>query len=65
MNLAELLLILLVALLVIKPERLPEVAKNLGQWVKWFRHTSAKLRVELENVAHHLSEQTSHEIKKP
>jgi Tat protein translocase TatB subunit len=47
MSFMELLLIILVALVVIKPERLPEVAKNLGIWFKWFRHTSAKLKNEL------------------
>ncbi len=47
MNLMELLLIIMVALVVIKPERLPEVAKNLGRWFTWFRHASAKLKNEL------------------
>jgi len=34
---SEIVLILLVALLVIKPERLPEVATTLGQWLKGIR----------------------------
>lgn len=59
MNLSELLLILMVALVVIKPERLPEVIKNLGIGLKWFRHATTKLKHELENVSHSLSEQSS------
>lgn len=47
----ELLLIILVALVVIKPERLPEVVKNLGIWFKCFRHASAKLKNELSRVS--------------
>jgi len=52
----EVLLIILVALIVIKPERLPEVAKYLGKWFKWFRQASGKLKNELEKLGSHLSE---------
>lgn len=65
MSLMELLLILLVALVVIKPEHLPYVAKNLGRWFKWFRHASAKLKNELGNVSHHLSDQIINKNEKP
>jgi Sec-independent protein translocase protein TatA len=51
MSFMELLLIILVALVVIKPERLPEVVKNLSIWFKWFRHASAKLKNELSSVS--------------
>ncbi len=37
MNFWELILILLVALVVIKPERLPEVAFTLGLWTARIR----------------------------
>lgn len=65
MSLMELLLIILVALVVIKPERLPEVAKNLGRWFKWFRLMSAKLKNELGQVSHHLNEQIISKNEKP
>lgn len=45
---SELLVIVVVVLLVIKPERLPEVAKTLTRWIKWMRQTAAKLKNELQ-----------------
>lgn len=51
MSFMELMLIILVALVVIKPEHLPEAAKNLGIWFKWLRHASAKLKNELSSVS--------------
>jgi len=40
----ELILILLVALLVLGPKRLPEVARSLGRGMAEFRRTSSELR---------------------
>jgi Sec-independent protein translocase protein TatA len=48
MSFSEILVILFVALLVIKPERLPETAFAMGRWVKWFRSTAAKIKQEIE-----------------
>lgn len=42
----EILVILIVAIIVIKPERMPEVARSLGRFVKWMRETSSKLKDE-------------------
>ena len=64
MSLAELLLILLVALIVIKPARLPEIAKNIGRGVKWLHHASTKLKKELGNISHHLSDQITNKNEK-
>jgi sec-independent protein translocase protein TatB len=47
-HLSEILLILVVALLVIKPERLPEAARVVGRWMGWMRQTSQKIRQEME-----------------
>ena len=44
----ELLVILLVALLVIKPEKLPRVAKKLASGVQWFRRTMNQLKDEYD-----------------
>jgi sec-independent protein translocase protein TatB len=43
----ELLMILVVAIVVVGPKRLPELAKGLGQSVRNFRRASAKVRAEL------------------
>jgi Tat protein translocase TatB subunit len=44
----ELLLILVLALVVLGPERLPEVASQLGRTVAALRRMSAQLTVELQ-----------------
>lgn len=44
----ELLLILIVGLLVLGPERLPKVAAELGKWVARARRTATQLRRQLE-----------------
>lgn len=48
MHFSEILVILLVALLVIKPERLPDVAYKLGSFIKWARQKTATIKAELE-----------------
>ena len=47
-NLSEILVILLVALLVIKPEKLPDAAKKLGRWIKWMRNTANHIKDEFD-----------------
>lgn len=42
---SELLLILLVALLVIKPERLPEVAFKVGRYISWMKQIIQKIKL--------------------
>ncbi len=43
----ELLVILVVALLVLGPKRLPEVARSLGRGIAGFRRASTELRQSL------------------
>jgi Tat protein translocase TatB subunit len=43
----ELLMILVVAIVVVGPKRLPELAKGLGQGIRNLRQASAKVRAEL------------------
>ncbi|EKD74378.1 MAG: hypothetical protein ACD_44C00475G0005 [uncultured bacterium] len=63
-SLSEILLILLVALLVIKPEKLPDAAFTLGRWLKWFRQTIIKIKQEVEEPLKQLSsEQVDNERK--
>ena len=44
---SEILVVLLVALLVIKPEKLPGAATTLGKWLKWLRQTTATIKQEM------------------
>lgn len=46
---SEIFLILIVALLVIKPERLPDVALKLGHLVKWCRQSIGKIKTEINS----------------
>lgn len=43
---SEILVILFVALLVIKPERLPTVAFTLGRWLRWAQGALNKIKKE-------------------
>lgn len=45
---SEVLLVLIVALLVIKPQQLPQAARAVGRWFQWMRQTSAKIQREME-----------------
>ena len=42
-NFGEILVILLVILLVIKPENLPNIACKFGKLLNWFKNIGAKL----------------------
>lgn len=55
MSISEIILILVIALLVIKPEQLPNVAFKLGKWSKYLREALAKLRREWNDVANPLT----------
>lgn len=46
-SISEIIVILLIALLVIKPEQLPEVALTLGRFAKTIRHMFAKVKNEM------------------
>jgi Tat protein translocase TatB subunit len=58
----ELLMILLIALLVVGPKRLPDLAKNLGKGLRNFKKATEKMRTDLAkngamNEIHELKEQ--------
>lgn len=46
-SLSEIMLVLLIALLVIKPEQMPEVAQVLGRFVGSLRAMFAKIKTEV------------------
>ena len=48
----ELLLVFVIALLVLGPERLPKVARQVGYWTGRARSAFNNLRYELEREAH-------------
>jgi Tat protein translocase TatB subunit len=50
-SISELLVIVIVALLVIKPERLPETARTIGRVFQWFRKHLAKLKQEIDETS--------------
>ena len=58
---SELLLILFVALLVVKPERLPEVAFTLGRCVRWMQTMVAKVKGAIEQPMTNMGKYSYHE----
>ena len=48
LGLQELLVILVIALLVVGPKRLPEIARTLGRSFAEFRRTSEEIRASLD-----------------
>lgn len=50
-SIAEILVILLIALLVVKPEQLPEVANTLGRFVKIVQRLFSKIKQEVSQFA--------------
>ena len=49
-SISEILLVLLIALLVIKPEQMPDVARTLGRLVKTVRGMFAKVKEEMNDL---------------
>ena len=49
-SISEILLVLLIALLVVKPEQLPDVARSLGRFVKSVRGIFAKVKEEMDGL---------------
>jgi Tat protein translocase TatB subunit len=67
----EIIIILFLALIVLGPKRLPEVAQKLGRWTAELRTAARDIRRGLENEVADLKEvgeelkQTGKELKKP
>lgn len=49
-SISEIILVLLIALLVIKPEQLPEVAATVGRLIKSIRHLFSKMKNEMNGL---------------
>ncbi|HLU31218.1 MAG TPA: twin-arginine translocase TatA/TatE family subunit [Acidimicrobiia bacterium] len=61
---SEIIIILLVALIVLGPQRLPQVARKLGRWSAELREAARELRSGLEAEVGDLTEMRA-EIEKP
>ena len=61
----ELLVILVVALIVLGPQRLPEVARALGKGLAELRRATSGLTDELQNARILLEEETQKAARKP
>lgn len=61
----ELLLLLIVALIVLGPERMPKLARDLGRAVAEFRKTSDELRGEFLNADKYLDASTTPAVTAP
>ena len=59
----ELMLILVIALIVFGPERLPEIGRSLGKAVQDFRQLSAGFTSEWQELSRELEEATA-EVKR-
>lgn len=49
-SLTEIIYILLIALLVVKPEQLPDVARSLGRMIKSARGIYQKVKAEVDGI---------------
>lgn len=49
-SISEIIVILLIALLVIKPEQLPDVAFSLGRFAQYIRRTFMKVKSEMNEI---------------
>ncbi len=47
-HLSEILLIIVIALIVIKPQHLPDVAHNIGRWLKGVRQIIEKIKHKMD-----------------
>jgi len=62
---SELLFILLLALLLFGPRKLPELGRSLGRGLAEFRRASSELRATIENEVRSLEQQTQLDTSQP
>lgn len=58
---SEILIILLVAFIVIKPERLPEIARLLGGWFTWMHKATIRVKRYIHAVSVSKNTESFHE----
>lgn len=65
-SISEILVVLLIALIVVKPAQLPDVAHSLGKLIKSIRGVFAKVKDEMNGFIDDVDKSTSdkHESKK-
>lgn len=65
LGITELLFILLLALLLFGPRKLPELGRSLGRGLAEFRRASSELRTTIENEVRDLEQQTQIDTSQP
>ncbi|OGT47036.1 MAG: hypothetical protein A3E83_04115 [Gammaproteobacteria bacterium RIFCSPHIGHO2_12_FULL_41_20] len=63
MSISEIIVILLVAFLVIKPEQLPEVAFTLGRCMQWLRSSMGRVKGEVNAFIHAIEQSNERQSK--
>jgi Sec-independent protein translocase protein TatA len=53
---SEVVVVLVVAVLFVKPENLPDAAFTVGKWLKWLRQTTQHVRQEIEKPLEKITE---------
>jgi Sec-independent protein translocase protein TatA len=49
-SLSEIILVLVIAIIVVKPEQLPEIAKTIGRFAKYMKQAIAKIKSEMNEL---------------
>ena len=62
-GLPEMVLILVVALLVFGPKKLPEIGRSLGKAIRGFQEASKEFETEFKREAQHLEESVKMQAK--
>lgn len=63
-SISEIMVILLIALLVIKPEQLPDVAFTLGRFMQSVRRMFTKVKDEMSGLIESVDKSTEHQREK-
>jgi Sec-independent protein translocase protein TatA len=59
-SLSEIIVILLIALLVIKPEQLPDVAFTLGRFAQSLKRIVSKVKAEMQGIIDPVDKSNEH-----
>jgi len=61
-SISEILMVALIALLVIKPEQLPQLAHTVGKWAKSFRRAFAKMKADMNELIEPVAKQDERQL---
>ena len=63
-NLSEIILILVIAVIVVKPEQLPDIAKTLGHFAKYIKQAIAKIKSEMNEFIDPIGDSNDRKTRK-